>query len=66
MNRPTTTSLILPPLALLVAVILTSCGGPPTDPVVDVTPLGDAVRFLAVALVLGAIITGVMGLWGRE
>jgi hypothetical protein len=52
---------------LLVAVLaLASCRGKPSEPLVDVTPLGDAVRFLAVALVLGMIIRGIFGLWEKH
>jgi len=62
---------MIPPVLLrgplLAAVIaLASCRGKSAEPIVDVTPIGDAVRFLAVALVLGMIIRGIFGLWEKH
>ena len=53
-------------LILVLGLLLVSCGGGPSEPTVDLTPLGDAIRFLAIALVLGAIIQGVMNLWHKD
>ena len=62
---------MIPPVLLrgpLLAAVLcmASCRGKAAEPVVDVTPIGDAVKFLAVALVLGAIIRGVLSLWDKN
>jgi len=62
---------MIPPVLLrgplLAAVLcLASCRGKSAEPVVDLSPLGEAVKFLAVALVLAAIIRGVISLWGRN
>lgn len=51
-------------LAVVLGLLLGSCGK--SEPIVDLSPLGDAVRFLAIALVLGAIIQGVLKMWDRD
>jgi|GEM_PF-3193416 len=51
-------------LAVILGLLLGSCRK--AEPIVDLSPLGDAVRFLAIALVLGAIIQGVLKLWDRD
>ena len=61
---------LLPRLAvLLMPLALACCGDPepqpvmPVVPVVDLKPLGDALRFMSVAIVLAGIIAGVCGIW---
>jgi hypothetical protein len=51
-------------LAVLLGLLLGSCGK--SKPIVDLSPLGDAVRFLAIAFVLGIIIQGVLKMWERD
>lgn len=63
MNAP----VILRTTVLLGVLLLAACEEePPPEPLVDVTPLGDALRFLAVAIVLGAIITSIFNAWNKE
>jgi hypothetical protein len=51
-------------LIVVLGLLLGSCRK--AEPIVDLSPLGDAVRFLAVAFVLGVIIQGVLKLWERD
>ncbi len=62
MNSP----VLLRLLVLMAVVSMAACRKSPPPPIVDVTPIGDALRFLAVAVVLGGIISGIFDLWGKE
>ena len=55
-----------PLLLLAAALVLASCKGGRPEPIVDMSPIGDALRFMAVALVLGAIIRGILALWEKH
>jgi hypothetical protein len=46
---------LLPPL--LVGATLASCRS--SESIVDLSPLGEAIRFLAIAMVLGCIVIGI-------
>ena len=51
------------PALLTVVLVLAACRQePPPEPVVDMTPVGDALRFLGVAFVLGTLVRCVAGL----
>ena len=55
-------SMLRSPL-MATSLCLASCRSKSVAPIVDMNPVGDALRFLAVALVLGIVIRGVFGLW---
>ena len=61
MNSP-----VLLRLLVLMAVVSTAGCRSSSVPIVDVTPIGDALRFLAVAIVLGAIINSIFDIWGKD
>ena len=57
MNSP----VLLRTTILLMVLLLAACGEePPKQPVVDVNPIGEAIRFLAIAGVLAVIINSVL------
>lgn len=50
---------------LLPVFLLASCGKEP-EPIVDMSPIGEAIRFLAVAGVLAVIIRAVLEGWTKD